>query len=129
MKEATKWIVRIRADLRCEYCGVHQRQCRYTHHIEHVEAIANGGSPDNPDNLALACHRCNLAKGARKMALDPVNDVPMLLFHPRLHTWETHFRVDASGYIEGLTPTGRATVSALKMNGPVRLMERGRVSL
>lgn len=97
MKEATKWIVRVRADLRCEYCGVHQRQCRFTHHIEHIEAISNGGAKEDPDNLALACHRCNLAKGARKMAVDPATDLPMTLFHPRLHTWAPTFAWTRAG--------------------------------
>jgi hypothetical protein len=39
------------------------------------------------------------------------------LFNPRRDSWERHFVVDRGGYIVGLTPTGRATVRLLDMNG------------
>jgi hypothetical protein len=41
------------------------------------------------------------------------------LFNPRLALWDTHFaarRVPAGFIINGITPTGRATVDRLVMN-------------
>jgi 5-methylcytosine-specific restriction endonuclease McrA len=42
------------------------------HHIEQVIARQPGGS-DEIDNLALACHRCNLHKGPNLTGVDPSN--------------------------------------------------------
>ena len=63
MDNATRELVRSRAGLRCEYCRLAQRRAELTHHIEHIVAKQHGGS-DQVDNLALACHRCNLTEGA-----------------------------------------------------------------
>ena len=38
------------------------------------------------------------------------------LFHPRNDQWSQHFRLDASGYLVGLTPVGRTTLEVLSMN-------------
>jgi hypothetical protein len=41
------------------------------------------------------------------------------LFNPRTEHWPQHFSWDGEGTrIIGLTPTGRATVEALKLNNP-----------
>lgn len=48
---------------RCVYCGAETGQ-RF--HIDHVFPLAHGGNND-PDNLALACPPCNLAKGAKSI--------------------------------------------------------------
>lgn len=43
----------------------------------------------------------------------------MALFHPRKQNWNEHFTWDQTGVkVLGLSPTGRATISALKMNLP-----------
>jgi len=48
------------------------------------------------------------------------------LFNPRRPDWSKHFRwVDGGLKIEGLTPTGRATVVRLKLNRAVRVIARG----
>jgi hypothetical protein len=53
------------------------------------------GGSDEPDNLALACHRCN----------------------PRLQQWSEHFIWTADGTkILGITPIGRATCNRLDIN-------------
>ena len=62
MDAATRSFVRQRAENRCEYCLLSQEHSELTHHIEHIIAKQHGGS-DEVDNLALACHRCNLRKG------------------------------------------------------------------
>src|SRR5437868_12226190 len=62
MDATTRDLVRQRAGGRCEYCRLHQEHSSLKHHIEHITAKQHGGS-DGADNLALACHRCNLHKG------------------------------------------------------------------
>src|SRR4051794_18394911 len=39
-----------------------QEQSGLAHHVEHIVARQHGGA-DDPDNLALACNRCNASKG------------------------------------------------------------------
>jgi hypothetical protein len=58
---------------------------------------------------------CSLRKEARRSALDPRTGRKALLFHPRRQIWATHFQWKRNTII-GLTPTGRATVAALRMN-------------
>ena len=62
MDASTRGLVQRRAGERCEYCRLHQEHSELIHHVEHIVARQHGGS-DDPDNLALACHRCNLHKG------------------------------------------------------------------
>lgn len=45
------------------------------------------------------------------------------LFNPRQSRWEEHFKWEGFRLV-GLTPTGRATSSALKLNHPRRLLIR-----
>ncbi|MGA7410614.1 MAG: HNH endonuclease [Bryobacteraceae bacterium] len=73
MDAATRALVRERADNRCEYCLLRQEYCEFTHHIEHIISKQHGGR-DAVDNLALACHRCNLKKGPNLMAADKQDD-------------------------------------------------------
>jgi HNH endonuclease len=115
--------VRQRAGNRCEYCRLHQRHTPvFTFHIEHIRAKQHGGT-DDPLNLALACNRCNRAKGPNLSSVDPVTGQLVRLFNPREDTWETHFAFqDAT--IVGRTPEGRATVELLKMNGAKRVRTR-----
>lgn len=43
------------------------------------------------------------------------------LFNPRNQVWEEHFRwADDQQTLEGLTPVGRATITALNMNSQLR---------
>jgi hypothetical protein len=49
------------------------------------------------------------------------------LFHPRRQVWHEHFTWSADATrIEGITPTGRATVVALRMNRAMIVAARGR---
>jgi hypothetical protein len=72
------------------------------------------------DNLALACHRCNLRKGPNVTGIDPDSEEIVLLFHPRRDEWSRHFRFNGPR-IEGSTPTGRATIRLLTLNDARRL--------
>jgi hypothetical protein len=71
-------------------------------------------------NLALACRRCNLRKGPNLAGIDLVSGKTVALFHPRRDRWLEHFQFSGAS-IEGLTPTGRATVYVLAMNDDRRL--------
>jgi hypothetical protein len=52
-------------------------------------------------------------------AVDPLTEVTVPLFHPRLQRWTHHFRWSEDGTrILGMTSNGRATVAALKLNRP-----------
>jgi 5-methylcytosine-specific restriction endonuclease McrA len=116
---ATRRFVRERAGERCEYCRLHQDHSELLHHIEHVVARQHGGT-DHVDNLALACHRCNLQKGPNLSGVDPLTGLVENLFHPRRDVWRQHFAFREE-FIEGLTPAGRATVEVLSLNDARRL--------
>jgi HNH endonuclease len=119
MDAATREFVRERAGSRCEYCLLRQEHNELTHHIEHIIAKQHGGT-DEADNLALACHRCNLRKGPNLSGVDPLSGDVVLLFHPRRDRWEQHFAL-RDARIDGSTPTGRATVQVLAMNDARRV--------
>jgi HNH endonuclease len=120
-------LVRDRARERCEYCLLDQRHSHLRHHIEHIVAKQHGGL-DDVENLALACHRCNLCKGPNLTGVDPQTRSVVALFHPRNSRWHQHF-VFRGARIEGLTPTGRATVELLKMNDARRIELRRNIAL
>jgi len=84
--------------------------------VDHIIPESLGGTT-TLDNLCLACWGCNLIKQDRIAALDPETGEVVRLFHPHKQDWHEHFTWVAGGlFIVGLTPTGRATVSALKLN-------------
>lgn len=112
-------LVRTRAGGRCEYCGLRQDEDPFFRfHIEHVIARQHGG-PTTADNLALACHHCNLHKGPNLSGIDPENGAMVALFNPRVQRWEEHFALRGT-LVVGLTEIGRATVEVLVMNAPAR---------
>lgn len=125
MDTGTRERVRLRARGCCEYCRLDQRYSSSIHHIEHIVSRQHGGT-DDLTNLALACHRCNLAKGPNLSGIDPKTGSMVALFHPRRQAWAQHFRFRGVR-IEGLTPIGRATVAVLAMNDARRLELRAEV--
>jgi 5-methylcytosine-specific restriction endonuclease McrA len=85
--------------------------------IEHVVPLIAGGN-SAVDNLCLACYRCNEFKGPRRDATDPQEGHVVSLFHPRQQRWSDHFAWAPGGItLVGLTPTGRATIDLLRLNG------------
>lgn len=52
----------------CLYCGATPPGVLL--HIDHIVAVANGGTSDD-ENLATACQRCNLGKGAHPLTATP----------------------------------------------------------
>ncbi len=102
----------------CEYCQSQQTFSHDDFSIEHILPRAHGG-PSTLDNLALSCQGCNNRKFTATTAPDPLTGEPVPLFHPRQHRWLDHFAwTDDFAQIEGLTPTGRATVERLQLNRP-----------
>jgi len=102
----------------CGYCRTSSRIIGHPLTVEHIIPVSRGGSSDE-DNLWLSCRRCNEHKGAQVDALDPETDVRVPLFNPRQQVWHEHFAWSGEGMlIIGLTPCGRATVVALKLNNP-----------
>ncbi len=122
MDAKTRDFVRRRAEDRCEYCLLRQAHTGLTHHVEHVIAQQHGG-PDDSDNLALACNRCNLCKGPNLTGIDPESRQIVQLFHPRSDVWAEHFEFQHA-HIVGKTPKGRATVAVLQINDERRVERR-----
>lgn len=117
---ALRALVRERAANRCEYCGLLQEALPLiTFHVEHVIPRQHGGS-DDPRNLALACHHCNLHKGPNLSGIDPDSEEIVPLYHPRREKWEEHFSWRGATVV-GLTKVARATIRVLLMNSPARI--------
>lgn len=108
--------VRAAARARCGYCLSPQRLVMARLEIEHIVPLAKGGLDDEA-NLWLACPLCNGHKSDRTAALDPETGEESPLYNPRTQAWEDHFRwVDGGLRIMGVTPIGRATVRALRLD-------------
>lgn len=126
MQPAVKELVRSRAGKRCEYCRLQQEHAPFaTFQVEHIRAKQHGGG-DEPENLALACHRCNAFKGPNLSGVDDVTGEVELLFNPRVDHWAEHFEWEGP-LVVGRTPTGRATVAVLNMNEEQRVLLRQRL--
>ncbi len=108
-----------RAAYACEYLSHSQATSLIPFHVEHIVSRQHGGS-DDPGGLALACDRRNAYKGPNLSSIDPETRAVVALFNPRADLWSKHFVV-RGGQIEGLTPTGRATVRLLNMNAARRV--------
>jgi hypothetical protein len=111
-----------RAGSRCEYCLLPSEVAFFPHEVDHVVAEKHGGATD-PDNLALACWRCNRHKGSDLTSFDPQTRQLSPLFNPRTQVWAEHFAYERERIV-GLTPEGRTTVNLLRLNSEDRLSER-----
>lgn len=58
--------------------------------MDHSQPQSLGGS-DDPDNLALACHRCNERHYNFTTAIDSEAQITVPLFNPRQNAWADHF--------------------------------------
>ena len=106
-------------DHRCAYCYTAQANSGNPVVVDHLLPRSKGGATSF-ENLCFACYRCNLFKGSHVEAIDPLTGETAPLFHPRRDQWRDHFAWSDDGLrILGLTPTGRATVTALHMNNAV----------
>ena len=124
ISKALREIVSEAAQRRCGYCLTQEVVVGTPMEIEHIVPEALGGLTEEA-NLWLACSLCNEHKGARVAALDPVTGERMPLFHPRRQVWSEHFAWSPDGArITGLTPVGRVTVVALRLNRPPLVRSR-----
>ena len=111
-----------RADYRCEYCHAPEAAFNPAFEVEPSVPVVRKGEDAEP-NLALSCRSCNARKSTRIHGLD-LEEV-VALFHPRQDLWHQHFTADAEkAFVEGLTPTGRATVACLNMNSAAQCAAR-----
>jgi 5-methylcytosine-specific restriction endonuclease McrA len=104
------------AGYRCGYCRPSEKLTSTRLILDHLTPRKLGGS-DDEDNLWPACPTCNEFKQARIDARDPDTGQVAPLFNPRKQRWNDHFAwIEEGRLIAGLTPTGRATVTALRLN-------------
>ena len=104
------------ANGRCGYCLMPTQYVQAPMEIDHIIPLSAGGT-DDEENLWLACPRCNIFKAAQTQAIDPESGKLESLFNPRKQLWPEHFTwSEDDAHIIGLTPCGRATAAALKMN-------------
>lgn len=102
----------------CAYCRTAESLTVTSFEFEHIIPLSAKGETIS-ENLCLACPSCNRYKASRQTALDPITQEEVKLFHPHQQLWTENFAwsEDATEII-GLTPVGRATIYALKMNRP-----------
>jgi 5-methylcytosine-specific restriction endonuclease McrA len=100
----------------CEYCRSDSRFSGSSFEVEHILPESVGGNSEL-ENLALACHGCNLFKSNKTEFFDSATEKTVRLFNPRIDDWTEHFAW-SSDFTEmvGLTAIGRATIEALKLN-------------
>lgn len=109
---------------RCGYCLAGEALIGMAMELDHLVPLASGGKTTE-NNLWLSCRRCNEFKGAYTAAIDLVTREKAVLFNPRLQIWSDHFRWNDDGTeIVGVSPTGRATVAALRLNHPIIVAAR-----
>ena len=116
--------VSARAHHACEYCRAPEAVFNLPFEVEHITPQAHGGETTE-DNLALSCRSCNLYKSDYIRAADELMQQEVNLFNPRLDAWHEHFSiVEETGEITGLTASGRATVSRLRINSVAQVEAR-----
>jgi len=93
-----------------------------TFHIEHIVPRSQDG-PSELTNLAWACPGCNLRRSDRTEVTDPDTGTRVSFLNPRTDQWSDHFRFE-NYLVVGQTAVGRATVVALDLNHPRRVLIR-----
>lgn len=119
---AVRRAVRHRAQGRCEYCLLHEKDSPLSHEVDHIIPRKHGGGHVET-NLAWACYVCNGFRGADLTSIDTQTGQIVRLFNPREDQWSEHFRL-AGGLIQPLTAKGRATEYLLQLNLPDRVQLR-----
>ena len=101
---------------RCEYCKSLAKYATESFCIDHILPKSKGVA-DDLTNLAFSCIGCNSRKYNKTSAIDPVTGEEVTLFNPRTDNWNQHFVwANDSFRIIGISPIGRATIEALKLN-------------
>jgi len=100
----------------CEYCRSDSDFSDSPFDVEHIVPLSKNGKTEI-ENLALSCHGCNLYKSNKTSGFDIITEENTRLFHPQKDVWNEHFVwTNDFTIIVGLTPVGRATIDALKLN-------------
>ena len=100
----------------CEYCVCPAEYSPASFTINHIQPRQSGGL-SVLENLAWACNGCNGYKHTRTHYVDSETQEEVILFNPRQENWDHHFTWNSSyTKINGRSPTGRATIEALKLN-------------
>jgi hypothetical protein len=121
---ALRQAVAERSGYRCSYCQTAENITGSLFTVDHIVPESLGGQT-TLDNLCLACWECNLLKHDRIVAADPESGATVRLFNPNTQVWREHFAWQMDGLlIVGLTPTGRATVNAIRLNRPALVNAR-----
>lgn len=108
--------VRQRANYLCEYCHASEQWQYVTFTVDHIIPLKLGGS-NSLENLALACFHCNRRKSNKITAINLETSQEVNLFNPRQENWQEVFIWSKDKLsIIGLTPQGKATVTALALN-------------
>lgn len=111
-------------NFRCAYCQSQEAVLGMRFTVDHIIPEVFGGGSEMT-NLCLACWDCNLAKGQRVAAPDPLTKRLTPLYHPRQQAWQEHFEWENEGLrLVGKTAWGRATIDALTLNREVLLQAR-----
>jgi hypothetical protein len=106
----------LRAHNCCEYCKSQDKFAPHMFTIDHVIPQDLGGDSDS-SNLAYACFLCNRLKSNKLKHFDKLSSSWIDLFNPRKHIWNEHFSWNEdTTLIIGMTPIGRISVEALKLN-------------
>jgi hypothetical protein len=117
--------IRARYECRCGYCGVSEVDAGGDLTVDHFQPVSAGGSDDD-DNLVYACGRSNQFKGATLPASAASTDNKRLL-HPLRDNMETHVVLDPkTGYIIGISETGKYHSNALRLNRRALVAHRQR---
>ena len=113
------------AEHRCEYCLTSSRLIGMPLVIDHITPKSLDGE-DERKNLAASCYRCNEFKGAKTQCIDNVTGELTTLFNPRTQVWIENFKwINGASEVVGITPTGRVTVSTLRLNNEYIMATRG----
>lgn len=126
ISEALRSRIELADRRRCCYCLTSEANSGMPMTFDHIYPQSKGGE-NSFENLCLACRSCNEYKSNTIEAEDLLTGKIVALFNPRTQIWTEHFLWSLnSTKVEGITPIGRATVTALRMNNAVIVAARSR---
>jgi hypothetical protein len=111
IRAKTRQLVRQRAGLACEYCGVTETDTGGELTIDHYRPRTAGGS-DAAENLLYCCHHCNEYKA--DYWSDRPDGIP--LWNPREQPLADHLLFLADGTLYPITAVGEFTLKRLRLN-------------